>query len=325
VRAFVTGGTGFIGRHLVRKLRERGDEVVALVRSPDKARALRELGAELISGDTSDARLLRQAMDGSRAVFHSAGVYRVGIPASERPAMYEGNVLGTERVLSAAADAAVERVVYVSTVNVFGNTKGKIVDETYRRPRGDFLSYYDETKFLAHQAALERISRGAPVVIVQPGGVYGPNDHSEIGRLIDQTLAGTLRFISFPRLGFNCVHVEDVADGIILGHDRGGIGQSYVLGGEITTLGSVIAKVAAIVGRRPPRLTMPPILARMAIPLGPVVGRVLHQPPNLRELIRAADGVTYWATDAKARRELGYSPRDLDTGLRETVAPRVAP
>ena len=134
-------------------------------------------------------------------------------------------------------------------------------------------------------------------------------------------VAGTLRFMSFPHLGFNFVHVEDVAAGIILAGDRGRLGQSYVLGGAITTLGAVMTRVGAIVGRKPPRLTLPAAMARMAIPIGPLVGRILHQPPNLRELIRAADGVTYWATDAKARRELGYSPRELDTGLEQTVRP----
>jgi dihydroflavonol-4-reductase len=321
VRAFVTGGTGFIGGHLARLLLGRGDEVVALVRSAERGRSLADGGATLVLGDVSDGTALRKAMAGCRAVYHAAGVYRIGIPASERAAMYEANVVGTERVLDAAADVEVERIVYVSTVNVFGNTRGRVVDETYRRPGNDFLSCYDETKFLAHQAALERISRGAPVMIVQPGGIYGPNDHSEIGRFIDQMVARKLRYLSFPKLGFNFVHVEDVASGIVLAHDTGRVGQSYVLGGQITTLGEVISKVAAMVGRNPPRMTLPPRLARMFIPFGPLVGRILHQPPNLRELISAADGVTYWATDAKARRELRYSPRDLDAGLRQVVAP----
>jgi dihydroflavonol-4-reductase len=320
VRTFVTGGTGFIGEHLVRKLRERGDDVSALVRSPQKSAPLRELEVELVPGDTSDAALLRTAMAGSDAVYHVAGVYRIGIPASERAAMYQANVVGTERVLDAAAETGIERSVYVSTVNVFGNTQGRVVDETYRRQAGQYLSYYDETKFLAHQAALERVAGGAPVVIVQPGGVYGPNDHSEIGRFIVQMQTGKLRMLSFPELGFNFVHVDDVVDGIVLAHDKGRIGESYVLGGEITTLGDVIAKVAEIVGRKPPRFTLPAALARMAVPAGPLVGRLMGQPPNLRELISAADGVTYWATDAKARRELGYAPRDLDTGLRQTLA-----
>jgi nucleoside-diphosphate-sugar epimerase len=268
----------------------------------------------------ADAEALGQAVTGCDAVFHLAGAYRIGIPARERPAMYAANVAGTERVLDAAANAGVSRIVYVSTVTVFGNTRGEVVDETYRRPAGDYLSYYDETKCLAHQAAMDRAGKGAPLVIAQPGGVYGPGDHSEIGTLMDQMRTGTLRFLSFPETGFNAVFVDDVADGILLTHDRGRVGECYVLGGEITTLGKIIRRVAELSGRRPPGFTMPAWLSRSAIPLGPLVGRILHQPPNLRELIRAADGVTYWATDRKARQELGYAPRDLDTGLRQTLS-----
>jgi len=321
VKVFLTGGTGFIGGHVARALRARGDDVVALVRSPERASMLRGLSCELITGNVTDTQAMQRSMAGCDAVIHSAGVYKVGIPIEERPAMYETNVRGTQEALDVAVQEGVGRIVYISTVNLFGNTMGEIVDETYTRPPGDpYLSYYDQTKFLAHQVALARIAQGAPVVIMQPGGVYGPGDHSEIGRLVEQMTSGRLLFMSFPELGFNFVHVEDVAQGILLGLDGGRVGHSYVLGGEITTLGTIISRVASIVGKRPPRFSLPTWLARAAIPFGPLVGRMLHQPPNLRELISAADGVTYWATDGKARHELGYAPRDLDSGLRQTVS-----
>jgi nucleoside-diphosphate-sugar epimerase len=321
VSAFVTGATGFIGGRLAGRLRERGDDVVALARSPDKARDLIDLGCALVEGDLSDERAIRSAVSGCDAVFHLAAIYRIGIPASERPAMFESNVGGTERVLDAAIDAGVARIVYVSTIGVFGNTKGTVVDETYRRPAaGPFLSCYDETKFRAHQAARDRIEKGAPILIAQPGGVYGPGDTSELASFIDQIRSGRLKFMVFPETGFNFLHVDDAVTGILLVHDRGRIGESYVLGGELTTMGAAIRKVAELSGRKPPRFTMPTALVKMSIPLAPVVTRLMRMPPNLRELIRSADRVTYWATDAKARQELGYSPRDTDTGLRQTLA-----
>jgi nucleoside-diphosphate-sugar epimerase len=258
-------------------------------------------------------------MYGCDAVFHVAGVYRVGIPASERAAMFEVNVRGTERVLDAAISQHTPRIMYVSTVNVFGNTHGSVVDETYRRDESDgFLSWYDETKYRAHLVAEDRIAAGAPVVIVQPGGVYGPGDHSEIGTQLDQVRAGRYRAKSFPGLGFNFVHVEDVAHGLVLALDRGRVQQSYVLGGEITTFGEVIDTATRLLGRRPVRLTIPRWMIRASIPMAPVVTRIMGAPPNLAEVVRAADGVTYWATDRKARDELGYAPRDLETGLRQT-------
>jgi dihydroflavonol-4-reductase len=315
----VTGGTGFIGGRLVRRLRERGDDVVALVRSPSKAAALRDSGCELVEGDLSDRDALQRGMEGADAVFHAAAVYKVGIPKSERDAMHEANVGGTENVLDAAIEAGVPRIVYVSTVNVFGNTQGQIVDESYERPRDGYLSTYDETKYLSHQVAKDRIAKGAPIVIVQPGGVYGPGDHSELGNMMDQTRTGKLKLIPFPDLGLNLVHVDDVADGIVQAHDSGRIGESYVLGGQIATMRDLVQKTAEILGRKPPTRALPTAAVKAAIPIGPLVGKVMGYPPNLRETISASDGVTYWAKDDKARVELDYSPRDLETGLRQTL------
>jgi nucleoside-diphosphate-sugar epimerase len=319
VRAFVTGATGFLGGRLVAKLRERGDGVVALVRDPARARAL---GAELVPGDLSDRGRLAEQMRDCDAVFHLAAMYKVGIPSSERPAMYEANVRGTENVLDAAADARVARILYVSTINAFGNTRGAIVDETAGRVEPGYVSYYDETKRLAHDAAMERIARGVPIVIVQPGAIYGPGDHSELGAQLEQARSGKLRFLALAGVGVNALHIDDAATGILLAHDRGRTAESYVLGGEITTLRHMIETVSRLSGRRPPRLELPARLVRLAIPLGPLVGRVMGTGPNLRELIAASDGVTYWATDEKARRELGYAPRNLEDGLRDLVAQR---
>lgn len=319
MKAFLTGATGFIGGHVARLLRERGDDVVALVRSPEKAGALRQLGCELIEGDLSSEDAIRRGVEGADAVFHVGAVYKVGIPKSEHEAMYDANVRGTERVLDAAIEAGVPRTVYVSTCAVFGDTGGTVVDESYRRAGDDFTSYYDETKFLAHEVAEDRIAKGAPIVIVQPGGVYGPDDHSELGNVIDQTAKGKLPARVFPEGGFMLCHVEDIAAGILLAHDKGEIGEAYVLSGEKRTLGEVIDEVAAIAGRKPPRFTMPAVLLKASAPLGPVIAPLLGFPPNLRELIKTSNGVTYWATDEKARRELGFEPRDLETGLKQTV------
>jgi dihydroflavonol-4-reductase len=319
VKAFVTGGTGFIGERIVQRMRDRGDDVVALVRSREKGSKLEKMGATLVEGDLSSSDAIRGALEGCDSAFHVAAVYKVGIPEKEHEAMYDANVRGTERVLDAAFQAGVNRIVYVSTINVFGNTHGDIVEEGYERPGNDFLSYYDETKYLSHQVAKERISKGAPIVIVQPGGVYGPGDHSEVGNVIDQTSTGKLKALPFAGLGLNLVYVDDVAAGILLAHDKGKVGESYVLGGEIATMRDLVQKTADLAGRKPPKRELPTGVIRMAAPAGPVVGKIMGFPPNFRELISASDGVTYWAKDDKARRELGYAPRDLETGLRQTL------
>lgn len=322
MRALVTGATGFIGGRVAAKLRARGDDVVALVRNPQRATELRSLGCELVEGDLRDLDAIKKGVAGCGSVFHAAAVYKVGVPESRHGEIYDTNVAATERVLDAAADAGASRIIHVSTINVFGNTRGKIVDESYTRDLADgFLSYYDETKYLAHQIALDRIAGGAPVIIVQPGGVYGPGDHSEIANMIDQFTSGRLKVLMFPELGLNLLHIDDAAEGILLAHDRGRIGESYVLGGEVVTVRDLFSVVAELSGRKVPRFTVPVALIRLAIPFGGLVARALRTEPNLREAIRAAEGVTYWGSDAKARRELGYNPRDLRTGMAQTLSP----
>jgi dihydroflavonol-4-reductase len=320
MKVFVTGATGFIGFPVAQKLRERGDQVVTLVRSPAKAGSLRALGCEIVEGDLSDEGAIRRGVQGADSILHMGAIYKVGIPASEHEAMYDANVRGTERVLDAGIQSAVPRIVYVSTGNVYGNTRRQAVDESYVRPQPpQFLSYYDETKYRAHQVALDRIASGAPIVVVLPSGVYGPNDPSEIGNMIEQTRTGKLKLRMFPDAGFNFIYVEDLADGILLALDRGRIGESYNIAGPQSTIGELVDRTAALSGRKPPRITMPPVLMKLAIPIGPLVGKLMGFPPNLAELIRTSDGVTFWMTSDKARQELGIQTRDLETGLRQTL------
>jgi dihydroflavonol-4-reductase len=318
MKVFVTGGTGFIGGHVVRKLRERGDDVVALVRDPARAADLEATGATLVTGDLSDRAKLAAAMEGCDAVIHGAAIYKVGIPEREREGMREANVVGTENALGAALDAKVPKVVYISTIGAYGNTRGEVVDETYEHPRDSYTSYYEQTKTQAHDVAKRLAGEGLPLVIVQPGGVYGPDDHSAIGKQMHDFLDGKMPALAFPDLGMNMVHVEDVADGVLLALDKGATGDSYNLGGEITTMRGLIDALADVSGKKAPKRDVPTGLLKALTPIGPVVGKVMGQPPNLRELVSSADGVTFWAKHDKAMAELGYSPRPLEAGLRDT-------
>jgi nucleoside-diphosphate-sugar epimerase len=320
VKVFVTGGTGFIGGEVVRQLRDRGDEVVCLVRNPEKGERLSAMGCELVPGDLTEGAAIRAGLEGCDAAIHAAAMYEVGIPASQHPAMFEANVTGTERVLEAALDAKTPRIVHVSTCGVFGDTHGKIVDETYEHPGDDFTSYYEETKVESHRIAKRMIEEdGLPCIIVQPGGVYGPGDTSQVADLIDQLLAGKLPLIPLPDLGVCMTHVEDIAGGILLALDGGRPGEIYVLSGPPTTMREALQMVARVAGRKPPKHAVPTGLLKALAPAGPLVGKLMNQPPNLREMIASADGVTFWASHEKATRELGYEPRGLEEGLRQTL------
>jgi dihydroflavonol-4-reductase len=318
MRVAVTGGAGLVGRAVIRALRERGDTVVALVRDPRRAPFLAEVGAELVESDLSDVTELAEQLRGADAAIHAAGSYKVGIAKSERGAMWDANVGTTTRLLDAAEAAGCERIVYVSTVNVFGDTRGRVVDETHRRDLSEaFLSWYDETKYGAHEVAEQRIAGGAPIVIVQPSQVYGPGDRSGFGEQLARAHQGRLRYRALDDVRLGLVHADDLAAGIVAALDRGRPAQSYVLTGPHTTLGDAIAVAAEIGGRAAPALRIPSGLLRLMAPLGSLLGQ-----PNLGEIVSASAGVSYLASSAKAEAELGFVARDIETGLRDVFAPR---
>jgi nucleoside-diphosphate-sugar epimerase len=320
MRVFLTGGTGFIGGEVARLLRARGDEVRVLVRTPAKAGPLEALGCELVAGDLSDEPALTEACRGADAVVHGAALYEVGVPAARREAMVDANVGGTERVLGAALAAGVRTAVYVSTVAVFGNTRGHVADEGWVRPDdGSYTSVYEETKVIAHRRAHEIGARGLPLVTVQPGLVYGPGDTSAMGDLLGRVAAGKLPALPFPEFGVTPVHRDDVAAGVLLALDKGTPGECYVLAGTPVRMREVVAELSAVAGRKPPRFRLPTSLVRAAAPFGRVVGPALGFPPNLREVVSSSEGVTFWATGKKAMDELGWTSRPLSEGLRDLV------
>jgi len=317
MNVLVTGGAGFIGGAVVRQLVARGDRVVAIVRDPDRATALHELGVEVRRGDLTRIPAIVDAMRGCDAAIHLAGDYRIGIAARERPAMLEANLATTSRVLDAVAMSGIVRLVYASTVNVFGDTHDRIVDERYRRDLADgFLSYYDETKLLAHRAVVERIGTGLPVVITQIGVTYGPGDHSAIGQQLEQAYRGRLGYVVAGSTGLSAVYVEDTAAGLIGALDRGRLGETYIIAGENVRTRDALAVAARVGGHALPKLTLPDALVRLGSHAPAVLARAAGLPDDLGEVARSALGVTYWASSAKAATELGYRPRDLASGVR---------
>ncbi len=320
MKVFLTGGTGFIGGHVAQRLRKRGDDVTTLVRNPAKAIALEGLGCQLIQGDLNDRLPIDIAVAEADLVIHLAARRQIGIPKAEWPKMQDTNVGGVRKVLDAAIEANAKRILYVSTVDVFGNTRGAIVDEQYQRVGADFLSFYDESKFVAETIAKNRIAKGAPVIIVRPGNVYGPGDESEIGTQIRQAADGTLSSMMFPDLGLTMSYIDDVVTGMLSAAERGQVGESYILGGATVRLSELLTEAARLGGYPPPLTGLPNGLVKALAPLGPWLGPKLGLAPNLREVVKANVGVTHWAKSDKAIQDLGYLPRPLESGLRETLA-----
>lgn len=317
MKYFLTGATGFIGGRVARQLREAGHEVVALVRSPQQAQALRALGVTLAEGDLTDRESLRAPMDGADGVFHLAAWYKIG--ARDRAQAERINVGGTRNVLELMRELGIPKGVYTSTLAVFSDTKGRRVDETYRYD-GPHLSEYDRTKWVAHyEVALPMMEAGLPLVIVQPGAVYGPGDTSILGQAFRQFLKG--RFPMLPKETALCwAHVDDVARGHLLAMEKGRPGETYIIAGPCATLEAVFDLAANITGKKAPSIRVgPPLMRGMAKLMG-VVGKVVPLPENYTEEgLRVSAGSTYLGDNAKAKRELGYDPRPLETGLRETL------
>ncbi len=289
---------------------------MAVVRDRLRATPLTELGATVVEDDLRDVRRVAEGLADVDAVIHAAGGDRVGIPRREHGAMWDANIGLTTRMLDAAEAAKVGRFVYVSTCNVFGDTRGEVVDETYRRDvRDGFRSWYDETKFGAQAVVEQRIRGGAPVVIVLPSQAYGVGDNSAVGDQIRRAFEGTLRVRVLDEVGLGFVHVDDLATGIVRALDRGQPGQSYVLSGPHARLVDVLAIAARLGGRTlPPRL--PTGLLRALVPVVRLLGR-----PGFAEVVAAGDGVTYWASPHKAAGELAFEARPIEDGLRATLGP----
>jgi nucleoside-diphosphate-sugar epimerase len=249
-------------------------------------------------------------MAGVDGVFHVAAWYRVGSP--DRREAERVNVQGTRIVLGAMRDAGLRRGVYTSTVAVFGDTRGRVVDETYRTS-GPLGTVYDETKWRAHyEIALPLMAEGLPLVIVQPGVVYGIGDHSPVRGVIDSYL--TRRLPAVPaRTAYCWGHLEDTAAAHLLAMERGVPGESYIIAGPPHTLADALAIAESVTGIPAPRLRVPGILLD-------VVKRI---PGEGAESLRAM-GATYLGSNAKARRVLGFDPRPLRDGFAEVLPVHLA-
>ena len=320
-RYLVTGGTGFIGRRLVDKLVDQGHEVHVLSRDPAKKALFRSPQVHFFTGDITSPEALQRAMEGCHAVFHLAA-YAKGWAPDDRP--YETyNVTGTERVLQAARQQGVARVLFCSTAGVINPSSGTPATEETLRTL-PFFTAYERTKAKAEEVVQQYVREGGDAVIVNPSRVFGPGplvESNSVTRIIDLFRRGKWHIIPGDGRSYgNYVYVDDVAEGMLLARERGRCGERYILGGENLTYLDLFEALRQATGRRPWLLPLP-------LPLMLFLSRLMmggYRLFRLRPLI-TPDWVKRYMYDwklstAKARSELGYHPLPFSEALQKTLS-----
>jgi nucleoside-diphosphate-sugar epimerase len=317
MKVAVTGATGYTGGRVAAALLARGDEVQALVRPGSPATRLASCGARLVTGDLRDLDSLRRLCDGADAVVHVAAVYRtVGHPDSY---YRDINVLGTERLLEAAAAAGVRRFVHTSTVGVHGDVAVPPADESSPLSPGDI---YQATKAEAETRALAfGARRGLGVVVVRPGAIYGPGE-TRLLKLFRAIARSRYAIVGSGRAFYHPVYIDDLVSGFMLALEcPEAAGEAFIIAGpRYVSQAELAALIARHTGGRvlPFRIPAAPLLwagvlcEALCVPLG-------IEPPLHRRRVE------FWTKSRafsieKARRLLGYAPSvDLDEGIARTV------
>lgn len=308
MRALVTGATGFVGAAVARTLTSAGWQVRALVRDGSDRSNLQHLPLEIAVGDLTVEASLDRALAECGALFHVAADYRLGAPDPAQ--LYRTNVEGTRNLLNAARRAGVEKIVYTSSVATMGiPADGSPGDENTAVGLSSMIGHYKRSKYLAEQLVREAAQTGMPVVIVNPSTPVGPGDvkPTPTGQLVRDAAAG--RMPAYVDTGLNIVHVDDVAAGHLLAYHRGQVGERYILGGDDMTLREILAHIARLVGRKPPRVRLPYAAVLPIAYLAEAYAKVSgHSGRVTLEGVRLSRKRMFFSS-AKAVRELGYQWR----------------
>ena len=316
----VTGGTGFVGSRVVRKLLTRGEHVRCLVRKSSGLGNLKGLPLDLVTGDLQDPRSLEEAVRGCGTVYHVAADYRLW--SRDPKALYRSNVDGTRNVLIAAEREGCEKIVYCSSVGTLGIPgDGRPGTEDTPVKLEDMVGHYKRSKFLAEQVVVEAARRrGVPVVIVNPSTPIGPGDikPTETGRIITRFLNG--RMPGYLDTGLNLVDVDDVAEGHLLAAERGRVGEKYILGNRNMTLKGILECLAALTGLPAPRVKMPYGVALGVAHVNQFfMGTLLRREPGVpvEGVLMARKRMFFDA--GKAVRELGLPQTPVEEALERSV------
>ncbi|MEO8477856.1 MAG: NAD-dependent epimerase/dehydratase family protein [Actinomycetota bacterium] len=313
---FVTGGSGFVGGAIVRRLAGEGRHVLALARSDDAADAVEDAGAEIVRGALESSSTLLGAMRGCATVFHVAGVNSTCV--RDRSAMLHANIDGVASVLRAAASAGVRRVVLTSSAATIGEPGGVLAREDTPH-RGWFLSDYERSKFLGERRALELAKTlGVELVCVNPSSVQGPGRVGGAARLLIDLVNGKLPVLVDTHL--SVVDVADCTQAHLLAETHGVSGRRYLVSGATLTTAEAVSLLREACGH-PKRVRYAPrSVVTFAGAVGGMLGRLTRrQFPMCPEVARTLlHGHRY--DGSLAERELGLAYTPIEDTVRSTLA-----
>ena len=319
--AFVTGGSGFIGGHLIRRLVADGWTVKALARSDSSAAKVREAGAEPVMGDLDDVAAMTDGARGCEYGFHAAA--SLG-DWGRREDFVRGNVTGTENALKACRDADVRRFVHVGTEAAL-LVGQPLVNADERMPlRPDSKAHYSATKAMAERGVLDANADGFETVVLRPRLVWGPGDTTIVPALKDAVAKGRFSWIGGGRHRTSTTHVDNVVEGLVLAATKGEPGNAYfVTDGEPVVFREFITRLLATEGVEMPDRSVPKAVAKPLAGITEGIWGALHRessPPLTRLAVwLSADECTI--DISKARNELGYEPvKGIEEGLAELRA-----
>jgi nucleoside-diphosphate-sugar epimerase len=317
---FVTGATGLIGTELVNELVTRGHRIHFLSRDPLKDKYFKNKNVKFFLGDIVDKVSVEKAMTGCNYVFHLAGCTKIYTKKPEN--YYKINVKGTDNVLKTAQKLRIKKIIVTSTVGILGpSTEGLITEKTQRKI--DYFNEYERTKSQAEKITLENINRGQNIIIVYPTRVYGPGrmtDSNTVTRLIKQYSEGRLKFIpgNVSKIG-NYVYIDDVVLGHILALEKGKSGEKFILGGYNASNTDLFRTIDNILNRNFKIIRVPVFCIFIYSWVHVIISNLLGKPPRLTPAWVKRYLHNWSVSSEKAKRELGYNPTPLKTGIKNTL------
>ncbi|MBI2471257.1 MAG: SDR family oxidoreductase [Planctomycetes bacterium] len=318
---FVTGGTGFLGKQLIKEFGHFDKDIHLLARKNGNVKDIDNKRLKIFQGDVTDIRTIREAIKGCKTVFHMASLVKAWV---RNPAdFYKVNVEGLKNVMECALEENVTKFIYTSSFMAIGPSNGSLNTEETLHDPGHLHNYYERTKYIADQLIPEYANKGLPVITVFPCVIYGPGEITE-GNLVVRIILDFLEQKIPGILGdgsklWNYAFITDVVKGHLLAMEKGRVGQKYILGGENVSMENFFKLLEALSGTKAPKRHIPFWVAKMSARCDELIARISGKTPKHTPSTIEIYKHDWTFSSEKAEQELGYTHIPLKEGLERTL------